>query len=280
MRYLLSLGAVGLLGLAGGVGHAAETGTSNAVVKTTDAERAVLKRGTASGGAMAGSTNKILLTAGQVLSRTTTGATKTSYHIAVPDRYDARKPPPLLVVFSPGGDGKGMMSAVRAAANKVGWMALGCDGLSNGMKDEDELRIEQELMRDIQAFIPYNPARLYYGGLSGGAQRAYQMTHLFKNPCAGILAFGGWLGGAQEQKKPFQRNMAVAMVNGDSDKGAGSWESSDTAVLKRKGCKVKVFHFPGGHIIAPTNTIEAAVVWLDQQATGVVGPNSQRALKK
>jgi poly(3-hydroxybutyrate) depolymerase len=215
------------------------------------------------------STNKILLTAGQVLTRATTGAAKTSYHIAVPDRYDAQKPPPLLVVFSPGGDGKGMMSAVRAAANKVGWMVLGCDGLRNNMKEEDELRIEEELIRDIQKFVPYEPTRLYYGGMSGGAQRAYQMTHLFRNRCAGILAFGGWIGGPEEQKKPFQHNMAVAMVNGDGDKGAASWEGSDMAALKRRGCKVKVFHFPGGHVIAPPDTIEAAVAWLDQQAGGV-----------
>lgn len=240
------------------------------------AELCKLRRGFVSGDTAGPSTNKIELTAGQVLHRTTSGRMQTKYHIAVPDKFDSQKPPPLLVVFSPGGDGNGMMSQVRASANKVGWMVLGCDTLKNGMKAEDELPIEEELMRDIRELVPHDPARLYYGGFSGGAQRAYQMTHLFTDPCAGILAFGGWLGGGEEQKKSFQRGMAVAMVNGDGDKGASSWEESDKTILKRRGCKVTVFHFPGGHEVAPPAIIDTAIAWLDQETKAVANQPPER----
>lgn len=214
----------------------------------------------------AASTSKITLTAGQTLTRTTTGATQTSYHIAVPDKFNPDKLPPLLVVFSPGGNGRGLMNQVRPSANKVDWMVIGCDKLKNGMKEEEERAIEKDFMKDLQTFIPYDRTRLYYGGFSGGGARAYSMTHHFKDKCAGILAFGGWLGGADEQKRPFQRNMAVAMVNGDKDPGAASWEAADKAVLERRRCKVKIFHFPGAHSVAPGAVIDEAIAWLNEQA--------------
>jgi hypothetical protein len=212
------------------------------------------------------STNKIALTAGQVLSRTTAGKTLTAYHIAVPDNFNPEKPPPLLVVFSPGGDGRGMMNQLRASANKVGWMVIGCDKLKNDTSEAEDFPIEGDLIRDLHMFIPYDRTRLYYGGFSGGANRAYHMTCHFKDPCAGILAFGGWLGGGEDQKKPFQKNMAIAMVNGDTDPGARSWEEGDKTALKHRRCEVKIFHFPGGHAVAPPNVIDEAIAWLDKQA--------------
>ena len=212
------------------------------------------------------STNKIVLAPGQVVSRTTAGTTRTAYHIAVPNSFNAESPPPLLVVFSPAGDGYSMMNQVRASANKVGWMVIGCDKLRNGMTIADGLPIERDLIRDLHTLIPYDKTRLYYGGFSGGACRAYRLTWRFKDRCAGILAFGGWLGGREAQRKPFQQNMAIAMVNGDADKGVREWEESDKNVLKQRGCEVRVFHFPGGHVVAPGEVIDEAIAWLDEQA--------------
>lgn len=214
------------------------------------------------------STNCVSLRAGQVLMRTLAGATGTAYHVAVPDSFNPARPPPLLVVFSPGGDGRGMMERVRSSANKVGWLVIGCDALKNDMPDDEGLAIEKELIQELRAFIPYDPARLYYGGFSGGGSRAYHMTHHFSEPCAGILALGAWLGGSANQKSPFQRDMAVAMVNGDNDRGATAWEASDKNVLEgQRGCRVKVFHFPGGHAVPPRGVIDQAIAWLDEQAS-------------
>jgi len=218
------------------------------------------------------STNKLILTAGEVLDRTTEGETHIGYHVAVPGSYDVAKLPPLLVVFSPGGDGKGMMNHVKASANEVGWMVIGCDKLKNNMTEAEQTPMEKDLMNDIRKFIPYDVNRLYYGGMSGGAWRAYRMTCRFKDKCAGVLAFGGWLGGAEDQKKPYQRKMSIAMLNGNDDKGASCWEEQDKAALERRKCKVKIFKFPGGHVMAPKEVIDKAVAWMEEQA----GINNQK----
>lgn len=209
---------------------------------------------------------KIELKPGQTLSRKTEGPLQTGYHIGVPDTYDPAKPPPLLLLFSPGGDGRGLMNQVRASANRVGWMVIGCDRLKNGMSDEDAAPITKELFADFHKFIPYDTDRLYFGGFSGGAARAYHLTWKHKDRCAGILAFGGWLGLGEDLEKPFQKKMTVAMVNGDTDKGALSYEDRDKGILSHRRSNVKIFHFPGGHGVAPRETIDKAVQWMDEQA--------------
>lgn len=83
----------------------------------------------------------------------------------------------------------------------------------------------------------------------------------------GILAFGGWMGGAEYQKNySFPKGMAVAMVNGDSDKGANGWIESDSKVLKKEKCEVESFHFPGGHSMAPPDVIDEAIAWILEQS--------------
>ncbi len=226
-------------------------------------ERRARVKGVAPGGV---STNKIALVAGQVLDRTTSGPLQTTYHVAVPDNYDAKKPPPLLVMFSPGGDGRGIMNAVKSSAHKSGWLVIGCDRIKNGMSDEESIALENELLEDFHEYIPYDPDRLYYGGFSGGAWVAYFMTVRHKDRARGILAFGGWLGGEEMRKAPFQKRLSVAIVNGDGDAAANSHAGSDKKALEMRKCEVKIFKFPGGHAIAPAPVVDEAIQWLDNQA--------------
>ena len=212
------------------------------------------------------SSTRLTLQAGTVIDRTADGKSKVTYHVSVPANYNSSNPPPLLVVFSPGGDGRGMMNAVKASADKVGWMVVGCDVLKNDMSDKDGDRISKDLLDDIHKCLSYNRKRFYYGGFSGGAMRSYRLSYMMKDRCCGILAFGGWLGGKELQKEPYQRNMSVAMVNGSSDKAAMSWELQDSKVLRGKQCRVKVFHFDGGHQVPGLDTIDKAIRWLDTSA--------------
>jgi hypothetical protein len=79
---------------------------------------------------------------------------------------------------------------------------------------------------------------------------------------AGILAFGGWMGGAEHQQQGYPKGMAVAMINGDKDKNANFWVEGDTKVLKKYKWKVQYFSFPGGHAMAPPDVINKAIEWI------------------
>jgi len=92
------------------------------------------------------------------------------------------------------------------------------------------------------------------------------MTVRHKDRARGILAFGGWLGGEEMRKAPFQKRLSVAIVNGDGDAAANSHAGSDKKALEMRKCEVKIFKFPGGHAIAPAPVVDEAIQWLDNQA--------------
>ena len=204
---------------------------------------------------------------GTIFTQLAKGETATTYHVYTPTKFNASNPPPMIIAFSPGGDGKGILGAVKDAAEKVGWIVVGCDKLSNALEKNPDLerKVEGELMADILASLAYNPARIYLAGFSGGAMRSYGLANRLKNPFAGILAYGGWLGGPKAQSLRYCNHMSVAMVNGRKDVAANSWSKGDTQTLKRSQCIVKEFPWDGGHAIPPKEITESAVLWLDSQ---------------
>ena len=203
----------------------------------------------------------------ETVTMTAKGKHSVTYHVSFAKGYDANAPPrPLLVAFSPGGNGRGMLDKLREPANSAGWILVGCDKLRNGMKDKtSEIEMEDEVLEDIFKNIPHDPKRVYLGGFSGGAMRSYGITSRRTEPYAGVLAYGGWLGGPSFQDKPFRENMSIAMLTGTKDLGASGWVPIDTRTLKKRNCTVKHFAFPGGHTVAPAEVTGLAIEWLDRQ---------------
>ena len=54
------------------------------------------------------------------------------------------------------------------------------------------------------------------------------------------------------------------MVNGDQDKNANHFIEGDKKVLERRGCKVEVIMFPGGHTVGPPDVIEKAMTFVHE----------------
>ena len=202
------------------------------------------------------------LNAGQQISQKTEGPKKVGYHIYVPGNYTKSSRLPLLVTFSPGGGGRGMMNTFKAAGEKFGWIVVGCDQLKNGLDRKDATPIEDEVMDEILRRIPHS--RLYLGGFSGGGMRCFTISRRRNDPINGIISLGGWMGGAKYYDDDYPKGMYVAIINGDQDKNANCWVKNDTAALRKHDAIVKYFTFPGKHQAAPAGTIEKAVNWIEE----------------
>ena len=146
------------------------------------------------------------------------------------------------------------------------FLLVGCDKLRNNLNDRKlAIKMEDEILDDVLKNLPHDPERVYLGGFSGGAMRAYGLTARRSEPFAGVLAYGGWLGGPGFQDKPYRKGLAVAMINGISDTGANGWVAKDTVTLRERDCAVKHFSFEGGHQTAPPELTALAVEWLEEQ---------------
>ena len=206
---------------------------------------------------------------GETFARKADGKTGITYHVYVPTSFEKGAPPPLIIAFSPGGNGMQMVKALKASAEKVGWLVAGCDKLKNGMDSNTKHRMQNEVLDDIMKSVPHQIDRRCLAGFSGGAMSCYGLSVKGRRPehYFGILAFGGWLGGRSFQGRNYSPNIVIAQINGEKDKGANAWIERDAATLTKKGCVVRVFKFPGGHGIAPPRVIDEAIAWLQEERT-------------
>lgn len=188
------------------------------------------------------------------------GSQEVTFHVYYPTTYTPDKPAPMIILFSPSGGGKAILQRFTESCESLGWVGVGCDTFRNGVDDSIQNPLFEALLPVIEKTIAHNPERLYMGGMSGGAMRALQYTAIFDRPWKGIISCGGWLG--KKYDLDYRKGMAVAWVNGDNDKNANGWIGNDTDVLKKRSCKTKAFHFPGGHEIGPPATLTEAMEWV------------------
>jgi hypothetical protein len=172
---------------------------------------------------------------------------------------------PVLILFHPGGNGRRNIYKYIEAAAKVGVTLVSLEYFRNTdndpAKEEEMLECFTALLPQIEATVPHNEKRMFMGGVSGGAWRAYHYSAQVARPWAGIFAGGGWLGGRIYYDLPYPP-MRVAMVNGDKDTAANRYVDPDSDRLQQAGCVVSVHAFEGAHQLAPPSVQEKALRWL------------------
>jgi poly(3-hydroxybutyrate) depolymerase len=205
-----------------------------------------------------------LIVPGRIHDYMAVGTTRITYHVYYPTSINQAAPPPIVIAFSPSGNGLNMIKSLGASVKKANWIVIGCDKLRNSSdKSKPWTIMEDEALDDIYARIPHNHDRIYLAGFSGGAMRAYGLASRRPERFAGILAYAGWLGGPKYQKKKYCSHMAVAMVNGKKDKGPNAYQKGDMRALMLWDCRVKTFPFNGGHQMPSKGVTSAAIRWLE-----------------
>jgi hypothetical protein len=204
---------------------------------------------------------------GKMTHLVTTGRYPTDLFVYEPSSAIAAgaPPPPALLLFHPGGKAARHVKSHMEAAEKSGILLVGCGQFRNS---DGDLGVSAafrerfgEVFPQILARVRLDPARLFLGGTSGGACRAYHYTVQFSHPWAGVYANGGWLGGIEEYDLPFPA-LRVAMVNGSLDTAANRWVDRDANVLRKRGGTIGVFAFEGGHQVPPPLSQFMAFEWL------------------
>jgi hypothetical protein len=206
---------------------------------------------------------------GEFLHFISQGVYPTGYHVYYPPGVKEGPPSPVIIFFDPSGQGERYVKRYIEAAAKAKIVVIGLDEFRNTPgPDADELDAQflerfKELLPQIQATVRYDPARVFLGGTSGGAQRAFGYTAMINAPWAGVFSNVGWLGRDKEDiERPFPPGMRIAMVNGNKDSGAAHYAERDSKILVNRGSVVGFFSFEGAHQLPPPSSQLKAIRWL------------------
>jgi poly(3-hydroxybutyrate) depolymerase len=204
---------------------------------------------------------------GEFLHFVSRGAYPTGFHVYYPPGVKEGPPPPVLLLFDPSGQGERYVKRYIEAAAQAKMVVVGLDEFRNTPPpDGDELDAKflerfKDLLPQLQATVGYDPARVFLGGTSGGAMRAFGYTAKIAGPWAGVFSNVGWLGPDEEDYgMPFPGGMRIAMVNGNKDHGG--YVERDTKILVGRGNVVGFFSFEGGHQVPPPSSQLKAMRWL------------------
>lgn len=196
----------------------------------------------------------------------TTSDYRTDFYVYFPSKYDETSNLPMLILLHPAGKGARHVKRFMEAGEMLGVIIVSTDGNRNTGRNPEVAQYMFErfvdLLESIEAEISFDHDRLFIGGMSGGALRAYIYTARIDRPWAGVLANGGWLGGDDNLTLPYPSGMRVAMVNGNNDRAANQYIERDSEALKNRGCEVGLFSFEGGHQIPPPLIQIKAMEWM------------------
>ena len=204
---------------------------------------------------------------GEFLHFTSQGTYPTGYHVYYPPGVKEGPPAPVLILFDPSGQGERYAKRYIEAAARANIIVIGLDEFRNTPPPDgdalDALFLERfkELLPQLQATVGYDPNKVFLGGTSGGAMRAFGYTAKVNGPWAGVFSNVGWLGPNEEDYGlPFPGGMRIAMVNGNKD--GGGYVERDTEILVDRGNVVGFFSFEGGHQVPPPDSQLKAIRWL------------------
>ena len=205
---------------------------------------------------------------GSLSSYQSQGKYPTDFYVYEPSNGLAGDERSLLILFHPGGKGARLLKRFLESSEETKTVIVACDTFRNtGSNVEKEKALYDrfvELLPFIEATVVHNSTKLYMGGASGGAWRAFHYAAWIERPWAGILSMGGWLGGEDYYDLEYPK-MKVAFVNGNQDHAANQYVEPDTEVLEKRDCEIAVIAFEGGHQVAPVSAQIKALYWLTNQ---------------
>ncbi len=204
------------------------------------------------------------------------GSKEQSYALYLPTAFSFQRKWPILYLFDPGARGTSAVEAVRAAAEKYGYIVVGSNNSRNGLQGGSG-DAAQAMWQDTQQRFPIDERRRYFGGMSGGARVASGMALNCKGCVAGVIAnAAGFPPGWDPSTAKFVYFAAV----GDSD-----FNYSEFVDLRPKldaaGAKYQIRVFHGTHGWAPAEVWDEALNWMDMQAmaAGFLDRDQERIAK-
>jgi hypothetical protein len=183
--------------------------------------------------------------------------TSLTFALFLPPQYEKGKPCPLLLLFSPSGDGLSPVNLFSAEASKNGFILAGSNNSKNGMPFDQTYSIYRAMMADLSSRFSINNKAIYLGGFSGGSRVAGAVA-ITEGGIAGVVGCGAGLPNIdQKPKNPFSYLAVVGIQDFNYSEMMQLNESLELA-----GFRHHLLEFDGIHQWPPKMLIPDIFTWL------------------
>lgn len=195
-------------------------------------------------------------------SLSVTNSEKETYTLYLPTTYHAKKPLPILFIFSPAGKGKNGVKAFIQSAEAYNYILVSSNNARNGSLERN-LNIAQRLFNHVFSTFLIEENRIYLAGFSGGARLATAIASV-SNQIEGVIACGAGFISAPNYM-PTKPNFSYAGLCGDGDM---NYQEMLTVInyLNRLKISNTLFTFDGKHQWPPNEQLLRAFNWLEMEA--------------
>ena len=180
-----------------------------------------------------------------------------SYALYLPSSYAETRSWPILIGFSPSGDGTEAVRRFQALAEAEGWIVVGSNNSRNGPL-APAMVAQDTLWTEVNRRYKLDARRAYAFGFSGGARAAMRLALHHPGRFAGVIAMGAFYPGEDLARG---RDLAVVLAVGLEDFNYTEMMAAREELRRRDWLAWSLPH-PGGHAWAPPEVCARAVAFL------------------
>ncbi len=192
-----------------------------------------------------------------------------SCEVYAPEHLDPSHNHPLVVGFSPSGNGRELLPVWKDACDRFQWILFASNNYRNGPQSDRDAALRLETVEVAKREYPVDETRIYAAGQSGGGMMAEDIIADHPDIFRGVVVNTGmmphhWPGNAPLDRAHFPRGKVAVLLASPSDFRYREM-GEDRAILEGFGWDVRWLEFPGGHAYAPPELYVEAAAWLTQR---------------
>jgi len=206
-----------------------------------------------------------------------TGFSDESYALYLPSTYNPKSLSPIVFIFDPAGRGNIGLQPFIEAAEKYSYILICSNDSKNGPYSPN-LKIADNLFKDVLTTYAVDQKRIYTSGFSGGSRLAATIAVL-SNSIRGVIACGAGFAKSPMYFPNVQNSFSYAALVGYLD--MNYQEMKKTVQWASKiGLPNELFFFQGEHQWPPSKVILSAFDWLQNEAVreGLVSWNKEERI--
>ncbi len=185
------------------------------------------------------------------------------YFLVIPSASQENTPCPLLVAFSPSGNGRGLVKNWKNIVEKNGCFLFASKIVKNGMDIPLYLkRIKKLIKTRLAEKYRIQTDSIIATGVSGGGMASHLFCFFHPDMVAGVISTVGYIHeNSLKKKEQYPRDKVCVFLTGPKDFNYKLMKE-DKKFLDSLNWTTKWEEFAGGHRQAPDELLDEALKWV------------------